>query len=59
VTIKDHLPIAFMRRAKRKCDRFMSGYREGIEGPALDYVMKVYSSHRRIPKGVESLYEDR
>ena len=30
----------------------MSGYRQGLEGPLLDYAMKKYSSHRRIPEEV-------
>jgi hypothetical protein len=31
------------------CYRFMSGYRQGLDGPLLDYTMKTYSGHRRIP----------
>ena len=27
----------------------MSGYRQGLDGPLLDYTMKKYSGHRRIP----------
>ena len=27
----------------------MGAYRLGLEGPLLDYALKVYSSHRRIP----------
>jgi hypothetical protein len=45
----DEMPIAFVRRAFRKCQRFMSGYRIGLEGPLLDFSMKVYSSHRKFP----------
>ena len=30
----------------------MSGYRNGLEGPLLEYAMKKYSSHRRIPESV-------
>ena len=28
----------------------MSGYREGLTGPFLDFIMKKYTSHRCIPK---------
>ena len=30
----------------------MSGYREGLEGPKLDYAMKKYTSHRRVPLNI-------
>jgi hypothetical protein len=30
----------------------MSGYREKLEGPLLDYAMKVYRGHREVPIGV-------
>ena len=30
----------------------MSGYREGLQGPLLDFSMKRYSSHRSIPAGI-------
>lgn len=40
---------AFCRRASRKCFRTMQAYRQGLEGPLLDYAIKKYSSHRRIP----------
>ena len=43
------MPIAFVRRAARHCSGFMSGYRQGFDGPLLDYTMKKYSGHRRIP----------
>jgi len=45
----DDMPIAFVRRAFRKCQRFMSGYRIGLEGPLMDFAMKVYTSHRKFP----------
>ena len=41
--------ISFVRKAARHCCRFMSGYRQGLDGPLLDYIMKKYSGHRRIP----------
>ena len=37
--------------------RFMSGYREGLEGPLLDYTMKKYRSHRCVPTGLKTLLE--
>jgi hypothetical protein len=27
----------------------MSGYRQGLDGPLLDYTMKTHSGHSRIP----------
>jgi hypothetical protein len=30
----------------------MSGYREKLEGPLLDYAMRKYTSHRVVPIGV-------
>jgi hypothetical protein len=46
------MPLSFVRKASRFCLRFMSGYREKLEGPLLDYAMKVYSGHRVVPIGV-------
>ena len=37
------------RKAARHCYRFMSGYRQGLDGPSQDYKMKEYSGQRRIP----------
>jgi hypothetical protein len=38
----------------------MSGYRKGLEGPKLDYAMRIYTSHRRIPAEVtaESIFKN-
>jgi hypothetical protein len=47
--LKDIIPLQFFRRASRHCYRFMDGYRQGLHGPVLDYVMKQYTSHRKIP----------
>lgn len=52
IVVETKIPIAFIRRAERHCFRFMSGYRNGLDGALMDYCMKVYSSHRRIPAGV-------
>ena len=51
-TLLHELPIAFVRRAARYYFRFMDGYRQGLDGPLLDFSMKKYSSHRTIPLGV-------
>ena len=50
--LENQIPIAFFRRASRHCFRFMSGYRLGLEGRLLDYAVKKYSSHRKIPENV-------
>ncbi len=41
--------IAYVRRSAQHCLRFMDGYRNGLEGPELDYAMKKFSGKRRIP----------
>jgi hypothetical protein len=44
------IPIACFKRFERHCLRFMSGYRQhNLHGPLLDYIMKKYSSHRKVP----------
>ena len=44
------VPLSAIRRFERHCLRYMSGYREhNLHGPLLDYIMKKYKSHRRIP----------
>jgi hypothetical protein len=48
-TVENKLPLAFIRRASRSCERFMTGYQIGLEGPLLDYAMKKYCGHRAIP----------
>jgi hypothetical protein len=56
-TLLQTLPLACFRRYFRYCLRFMSGYREGLEGPLLDYTMKKYRSHRAIPTGLKTFLE--
>jgi hypothetical protein len=51
ITMSETMPLSFVRKASRFCLRFMSGYREKLEGPLLDYAMKVYRGHR-VPVGV-------
>lgn len=49
VVVDEEAPkIGFIRRASRHCFRFMSGYRQGLHGPLLDYAMKKYKGHRMI-----------
>ncbi len=44
------VPIACFKRFERHCLRFMSRYMQNdLHGPILDYIMKKYKSHRRIP----------
>ena len=47
--LDNRIPLKFFKRARRHCYRFMQGYRDGLKGPLLDYAIKKYSSHRRIP----------
>ena len=51
-TFLELLPLAFVRRTLQHCLRFMSGYRQSLEGPLLDYAMKKYTSHRVVPEGI-------
>jgi hypothetical protein len=44
------VPLPFHRRALTHCFRFMSGYRRGLKGPMLDYVLKKYKGHRVVPQ---------
>lgn len=57
--IKEQLPLPFIRRAERHCFRMMSGYRQGFEGPLLDFTMRQYTSHRRIPNFVYDLMKEK
>ena len=45
---KVDIPLSFIKRASRHCQRFMEGYRAGLKGPLLDYAMKRYRGHRTI-----------
>ena len=53
--LETQIPIELVRRLERHALRFMSGYREKLDGPLLDFAMKKYSSHRRIPIGTYEL----
>jgi len=45
----DSIDVKFVRRAMRKCLRYMDGYRHELQGPLLDYAVKKYKHHRKIP----------
>jgi hypothetical protein len=51
ITYTTRLPLDFVQKAFMYCLRFMSGYREGLVGPELDYAVKKYRGHRSIPVG--------
>lgn len=57
-TILKKLPLSSVRKFSRSCFRFMSGYRLGLVGPLLDYTMRRYSGHRRIPDGIAAQIEE-
>ena len=46
----DRIPISFIRKAERRCFRYMSGYRYQLKGPLLDFAVKKYKSHRGLPE---------
>ena len=48
-TVENKLPLSFVRKCSRRCERYMTGYQAGLEGPLLDYAMKKYKGHRNIP----------
>ena len=47
--LKNEISISFVRKVSRHCFRYMTGYRLGLHGPELEFAMKKYKSHRRIP----------
>ena len=55
ITYTQRLPLDFVQKAFMYCLRFMSGYREGLVGPELDYAVKKYRGHRCIPVGQKEL----
>jgi transposase len=48
----DSVSVTTIRRFSRKCWRYMDLYRKGIDGKLVEYAVKKYKSHRRIPEGV-------
>jgi hypothetical protein len=54
-----NIPLPFIKRVANHCFRFMDGYRLGLTGPMLDYAVKKYKGHRRLPPipGLKDLIE--
>jgi hypothetical protein len=54
-----NIPLPFIKRVANHCFRFMDGYRLGLSGPMLDYAVKKYKGHRRLPPipGLKALIE--
>lgn len=48
----DSVNITTIRKFSRKCWRYMDLYRKGIDGKLVEYAVKKYKSHKRIPKGI-------
>ncbi len=44
-----HLSLDLVRKVSRHCYRIMEGYRRGLVGPVLEYAVRKYKGHRRIP----------
>jgi hypothetical protein len=57
MTLLQTLPLACFRRYFRYCLKFFSGYREGLEGPLLEYIVKKCRSHRAVPTGLQTFFE--
>jgi len=53
-TLENVLPISFVRKAIRRCFRFISGYRLNLTGPLLEFVVK-FKSHRAIPSDMKQV----
>ena len=51
-TFDDLLPVGLVRKFLQHWLRFMSGYRQNLEGPLLDYAMRKYTSHCVVPRGL-------
>ena len=47
--VMNKLPIQFVRKASDRCFRYMSGYRKGLTGAALEYTVKRFRGHRCLP----------
>ena len=54
-TILNIIPLSCIRKYYRSCLRFMDAYRVGLTGQLLEFTMKKYSGHRRIPRGVDEI----
>jgi hypothetical protein len=58
ITIEDILPLSTIRKYSRSCFRFMDAYRRGLTGLVLEYAVKRYSGHRRIPDSISNAFLD-
>ena len=48
----DSVPLIIIRKFVRKCWRYVDAYRKGISGKLVEYAIKRYKSHRRIPDAI-------
>jgi len=48
--IIQEVPVSFIRKTERHCLKRMEGYRQGVSGPFLDFIMRRQKSHRTIDK---------
>ena len=48
----ESVSLITIRRFSRKCWRYMDLYRKGLSGKLVEYAVKKYKSHRRIPDSV-------
>jgi hypothetical protein len=51
-TFDNLLQVGAIRKFLQHCLRYMSGYRQNLESPLLDYAMRKYTGHRVVPLGV-------
>jgi hypothetical protein len=52
---EDGIKVSRVQSFARFCFRFMSGYRQGLSGPILDYTLKKCKAHRSIPPDIVDL----
>jgi len=48
----ESVPLSTIRRCARKCFRYMEAYRYGLTGKQLEFAVKKYKSHRKIPSTI-------
>ena len=51
----ESVPLITIRKFSRKCWHYMNLYRKGLSGRLVEYAVKKYKSHRRIP---DSIFEE-
>ena len=57
-TMDNQIPLPTIQRYFRYCLRFMSGYRSGLTGVLLDYIVRKYRGHRAIPGNIRAMLGD-